>query len=109
MNEEYKALAAELHNAHYDAPNGELLKRAQRAIDVLNAPGINDFGTYLHAQTKKRLAQANHESASLALELAILRERCAELMSQYEPLNALGVDREVVRQVLHYVQCGRLK
>jgi hypothetical protein len=107
--EEYKMLSDELHNEHYDAANGELLKRAQQAIDVLNAPGINDFNHYMHAQTKKRLAQANHESASLALELASLRERCAELMSQHEPLNGLGVDREAVRQVLHYMQCGRLK
>jgi len=109
MNEEYKALAAELHNAHYDASNGELLKRAQRAIDVLNAPGVNDFGNYLHRQTETKLARANADAASATVELRIMRERCAELMSQYEPLNGLGVDREVVRQVLHYVQCGRLK
>lgn len=109
MIEEYKVLSDELHNAHYDAPNGELLKRAQRAIDVLNAPGRNDFGTYLHACTDTKLARAESEAASVRVELRLMRERCAELMSQHEPLAGLGVDRELVRQVLHYVQCGRLK
>jgi hypothetical protein len=109
MIEEYKALAAELHNVHYDAPNGELLKRAQRAIDVLNAPGVNDFSNYLHRQIETKLARAESEAASVRVELRLMRERCAELMSQHEPLNGLAVDRELVRQVLHYVQCGRLK
>jgi len=107
--EEYQMLSNELHNAHYDAPNCELLKRAQRAIDVLNAPGVNDFSNYLHRQTETKLARANSEAASVTVELRLLRERCAELMSQHEPLNDLGVDREKVRQILHYVLCGRLK
>jgi hypothetical protein len=107
--EEYKMLSDELHNAHYDAENGGLLKRAQRAIDVLNAPGVNDFSNYMHRQTETKLARAESEAASLRVELRLMRERCAELMSQHEPLNGLGVDRELVRQVLHYIQCGRLR
>ena len=109
MIEEYQMLSNELHNAHYDAPNGELLKRAQRAIDVLNAPGVNDFSNYLHRQTETKLARAESEAASVRVELCLMRERCAELMSQHEPLNGLDVDREKVRKVLHYVRCGRLK
>lgn len=109
MIEEYKMLSDELHNAHYDAANGELLKRAQRAIDVLNAPGVNDFSNYMHRQTETKLARAESEAASVRVELRLLKERCAELMSQHEPLNGLSIDREAVRQVLHYVQCGRLK
>lgn len=109
MIEEYKMLANELHNAHYDSPNGELLKRAQRAIDVLNAPGVNDFNNYTHRQTETKLARAECEATSVRLELRIMKERCAELLSQHEPLNSTGLDREVVRQVLHYVQCGVFK
>lgn len=109
MFEEYQMLSNELHNAHYDAPNGELLKRAQRAIDVLNAISRSDFANYLAKQTETREAKVGLDYASTRLDLARMRERCAELMSQHEPLNGLGIDREAVRQVLHYVQCGRLK
>lgn len=109
MIEEYQMLSNELHNAHYDAENGDLLKRAQRAIDVLNAPGINDFSHYTYRQIETKLARAESEAASIRVEFRLLKERCAELMSQHEPLNGLGIDREKVRQVLQYVQCGRLK
>jgi hypothetical protein len=80
---------------------------AARAIELLSQP--NDFDTYMHRQTETKLARAESNAASINVELRLMRERCAELMSQHEPLAGLGVDRELVRQVLHYVQCGRLK
>lgn len=82
---------------------------ANAALRVLTNPGLNDFSRYQHAQTETRLARAESNAASVTVELRLMRERCAELMSQSEPLAGLGVDRELVRQVLHYVQCGRLK
>lgn len=87
----------------------ELLMDANAALRVLTNPGFNDFSHYQYAQTETKLARANAEAASVRVELQLMRERCAELMSQGEPLGSLGLDRELVRQVLHYVQCGRLK
>lgn len=86
-----------------------LLIDANAALRVLSDPGLVDFPRYIHAQTETKLARANSEAASVKVELRLMQERCAELMSQHEPLAGLGVDRELVRQVLHYVQCGRLK
>lgn len=86
-----------------------LMTDALSALRVLTSPGLNDFANYLHRQTETKLARAESNAASVTVELRLLRERCAELMSQSEPLAGLGVDRELVRQVLHYVQCGRLK
>lgn len=80
---------------------------AARAIEALSQP--NDFGSYMHRQTETKLAQAEYNAASIRIELRLIHERCAELISQHEPLASLGVNRELVRQVLHYVQCGRLK
>lgn len=98
-------------------PEPELPRRSDYALmaDALSAlrgltnSRLNDFGNYLHAQTETKLARAEANAASVTVELRLMRERCAELMSQHEPLAGLGIDRELVRQVLHYVQCGRLK
>jgi hypothetical protein len=86
-----------------------LMTDALSALRVLTNPMLNDFSRYQHAQTETKLARAESNAASVTVELRLMRERCAELMSQSEPLAGLGVDRELVRQVLHYVQCGRLK
>lgn len=86
-----------------------MLMDASAALRVLNNPGRTDFASYLQRQTETKLARAEHEASSVRIELRLMRERCAELMSQHEPVNGLGLDRELVRQVLHYVQCGRLK
>lgn len=86
-----------------------LLMDANAALKALSNPGSNDFANYMHRQTETKLARAESNAASVTVELRLMRERCAELMSQSEPLAGLGVDRELVRQVLQYVQCGRLK
>jgi len=86
-----------------------LLMDANAALRVLSEPASRDFPAYMAAQTETRLARAEANAASINVELRLMRERCAELMSQHEPVAALGLDRELVRQVLHYVQCGRLK
>ena len=86
-----------------------LMSEALSALRVLSEPALRDFPTYMAAQTKTKLARAEANAASINVELHLMRERCTELMSQHEPLGGLGLDRELVRQVLHYVQCGRLK
>ena len=82
---------------------------ALSALRVLSEPALRDFPAYMTAQTETKLARAEANAASTNVELRLMRERCAELMSQHEPVAGLGLDRELVRQVLHYVQCGRLK
>ena len=116
MIEEYAVLAAKLHNSSLPdtlpmicEKNRELFAEACRAIDVLNAPSRNDFADYQHAQTATALARSEYNRASINLELEKVRERCAELMSQAEPVVSLDIDREKVRQLLNYVLCGRLK
>lgn len=90
-------------------PDYALMCDALSALRVLTNPSLNDFAAYLHRQTETKLARSESNAASVTVELRLMRERCAELMSQSEPLDSLGIDREAVRQVLHYVQCGRLK
>ena len=119
MSDTYRNLIEEIHDfTKVPTPGAPvsptrsalaLLLDANAALRVLSNPGINDFSNYTHRQTETKLARAESEAASVRVELRLLRERCAELMSQHEPLAGLGVDRELVRQVLHYVQCGRLK
>lgn len=70
---------------------------------------MSDFQRYLMAQSNTKTARAAYEAASIRLEHACMHERIAELRSQAEPLNSLGLDREKVRQVLNYVLCGRLQ
>lgn len=102
---------APLPNAPVAATRSALaiLMDANCALKVLTDPGVLDSLRYSHRQTDTKLARAKADAASVTVELRLLHERCAELMSQHEPLAELGVDRELVRQVLHYVQCGRLK
>jgi hypothetical protein len=112
MGDTYQQLAVNLHNAAQDVPDNAdagLMRQASAAIDALTAPGLNDFANFQHAGTRTREARANWEAASARLELAQLRERMAELLSQGQPLADLDLDREKVRQVLHFVACGRLK
>ena len=85
------------------------LTEAAEAIDVLSDPGRNDFAHYQAIKTELELSREKMQSSSYRHELDLMRYRCAELLSQAKPLCDLDIDREKVRQVLHYVQCGRLK
>lgn len=118
MTDTYAPLIAEIDNRCRAPMAGQpqlptrsdlmLLMDANAALRVLSTVAQNDFGKYMHAQTETKLARAEANAASVTVELRLMRERCAELMSQHEPMAELGLDRELVRQVLHYVQCGRL-
>lgn len=119
MSDTYRELIAEIDRA-VRAPTDELLlvphrptltllMDANAALRVLSEPALRDFPIYLHRQTETKLARAELNAASVTVDLRLMRERCAELMSQHEPLAGLGIDRELVRRVLHYVMCGRLK
>lgn len=67
----------------------------------------HEFGRYLAAQAGARTARAEYNSAGRGLELAQIRERCAEVISQHQPLAGLGLDRGKVEALLAYVVHGR--
>lgn len=51
--------------------------------------------------------KAECENASARLELARIRERLALILSQSEPVDSLGLDREALRAVIDYIRTGR--
>lgn len=86
----------------------QLMVDALHALSVLSEPALRDFPNYRFRQTEMKLARAESNAASIKVELQLMRERCAELMSQHEPLAGLKADRGSIRQVLQYIQTGRL-
>jgi len=72
---------------------------------------MNDLTTLFRYQAEKREAYAKYCQAGSALELASIRERLAEIISQHEPLGsitALGLSpREACIQAAKYVVHGR--
>lgn len=68
----------------------------------------NDFSRYMNAKEITARHRAQRDAASAGLDLAIMRERCAEVLSQHEPINTLGLDRDAVRRLVFFIQCGRL-
>lgn len=67
-----------------------------------------DFNRYMSAQETTRRYRAERNAASAHVDAAEMRERCAQVMSQHEPLNTLGIDREAARRLVRFIQCGRL-
>lgn len=61
------------------------------------------------AQGEVRRWKAETENATARLELARIRERSALLISQHDPVNSLGIDREKLRAVLAFLEHGDLK
>ena len=69
---------------------------------------VQDFSRYMSAKETTARYRAQREAASAGLDLAQMRERCAEVISQHEPLNTLGLNRDAVRRLVLFIQCGRL-
>ena len=65
-----------------------------------------EFGRFMAAQEKTRTARAEFNSAQLKLDLAGIRERCAEVISQHQPVASLGLDRIALEKLLDYVVFG---
>jgi hypothetical protein len=70
---------------------------------------MSDFDRFQHANTEKARASAEYGNASARLEIATMRARTAELLSQHEPVASLEIDREKVRAVIKFINCGRLE
>lgn len=68
----------------------------------------NDLCTLFARQESTRRRKAEWENASARMELAQQDERMAYLLSQREPVAALGLDRERLRLALSYIKHGDL-
>ena len=66
------------------------------------------FQAYLHEQTKTIAAEADYNRAAAVLSLTRIGCRLAEIKSQAEPMNSMGVDREKAYAIAFYVVYGRM-
>ena len=65
---------------------------------------MNDFGMYPSNTDAARRWTAERENASARLELERMRECCRLLVSQYDPVFSLGIDRDALKVLLSFVQ-----
>lgn len=70
---------------------------------------MSDLENLYHAQEHTRHWRAECENASARLELAQWKERMAQLMSQYQPVASLELDRERLRLALEFVRHGDIR
>ena len=65
---------------------------------------MNEFGMYPSNNDTVRRWEAERENATARLELARMRECCALLLSQHDPVSSLGIDREKLKVLLDFVR-----
>ncbi len=65
-----------------------------------------DISVLFAAQSMSARRRAEREAASANLELALVKEHMAMLMSQHEPVASLGLDRERLRIALKFLSHG---
>ena len=77
--------------------------------------GLNDLAApfrYSLAQSEKKAAYERYNYASVALELATIKERFMELYSQFDPVNKIKdlplEERDKLCASAYYVMYGRL-
>lgn len=72
----------------------------------------NDYAAYRIASAERREAFEAYNTASARLQLAQIRERLAEIKSQYQPINSLleksMPERERMWAIAYFVVWGRL-
>ena len=72
----------------------------------------SDFSSFLVATAEKELAQERYSHASVALDIAGIRHRLAEIKSQHEPLGSLLnsslPERDRLFSAAFYVVVGRM-
>ena len=65
---------------------------------------MNEFGMYPSDTDAARRWVAEKENAQARLELARTKECCKLLMSQYDPVFSLGINRDALKVLLDFVQ-----
>ena len=69
---------------------------------------MNDLSVLFSAEETSRRWMAERENASARYQLAKIKEHCAYLLSQHEPVASLRLDREKLRIVFRYLNHGDL-
>ena len=69
---------------------------------------MSDLTRLFDAQADVRRWSAERENADARLDIAQMRQRAAFLISQFEPVKSLGLDRARLRLVLGYIEHGDL-
>ena len=64
---------------------------------------MNEFGMYPSNTDAVRRWEAERENAGAQLQLALTRECCKLLVSQYDPVHSLGIDRAALKVLLDFV------
>lgn len=65
---------------------------------------MNEFGMYPSNNDTVKRWMAERENATARLELAKTKECCALLVSQYDPVASLGINRDALKILLAFVQ-----
>jgi hypothetical protein len=68
----------------------------------------NDLATAFRERDNVTRWSAERDNATARLELAQLRERMALVLSQCEPVDIIGVDRDGLRIIIDYIRSGQL-
>jgi hypothetical protein len=68
-----------------------------------------DLATMFKHQDEQRRWKAERENASARLELAQIRTRLAEVLSQHQPVASLDINRDDLRKVIDYIRTGRIQ
>jgi hypothetical protein len=63
----------------------------------------NSLLRLFRAEDEVRRWTAEWENASGRMELAKVKQRAAYLISQYEPINSIGIDRKILLELLDFV------
>ena len=64
---------------------------------------MNPFGLYPSNTEEVRRWEAERENANARLALARTKECCRLLVSQYDPVHILGIDRDALEVLLNFV------
>lgn len=65
---------------------------------------MNDFGMYPNNTDTAKRWIAERANAEARLQLAKTQECCRLLVSQYDPVSSLGIDRKALKILLDFVQ-----
>ena len=65
---------------------------------------MNEFGMYPHNNDAVRRWTAERDNADARMQLAAVRECCKLLVSQADPVQTLGIDRDALKVLLDFVQ-----
>jgi len=68
---------------------------------------MSDLNTLFYREEEVRRWKAESENANARLQIANIRKRMAFLLSQYEPIHSLNIDRETVRKIFNFIILGQ--